>query len=121
VTTYYEKGYRAGIAAAVVELRRQADGWRRPITPSKWTERSADAFDEAADVVESLAPPLTPGEPLSPESRRLLDEGLHAGREGRISTPGDAKAGECWVCGGRRTSATTAVARGGVGRERLPI
>jgi hypothetical protein len=101
VTTYYEKGYRAGIAAAVVELRRQADGWRRPITPSKWTERSADAFDEAADVVESLAPPLTPGEPLSPESRRLLDEGLHAGREGRISTPGDAKAGECWVCGGR--------------------
>lgn len=62
-----EAGYRAGIKAAVVELRRQADGWRRPLTPSEWTEATAEAYDNAADVVEAvLAPAAKAGEPEDP-------------------------------------------------------
>jgi hypothetical protein len=64
--TDYERGradgVREGIRLAAAELRRQADGWRRPLTPSEHTEATADAYDEAADVVEALAQP-PPSEP----------------------------------------------------------
>ncbi len=116
--TDFERGFVAGINAAVVELRRQADGWRRPITPSEWTERSADAFDEAADVVEDLAPDVySKPSTINVEaggsesiaaamerSKPLVVDALKLGRSiagvdesvGRI---GDAKAGEaCETC-----------------------